>query len=181
MLIASIGLYFGFIDPTYKDALILKDKKSEFDTAIENSNKLSERRDILREKVNSFSADDLSRLDKLLPDYIDNVRLIMEIDRIALKHGMSLREVQLQGLNLSNNNNLGNTSPVIGTPPKDYDKVALSFSVPSTYSTFKQFVKEMEDNLRISDVESISFSVPQKVNGQDIYQFSVSLRTYWLK
>ncbi|MFA5841754.1 MAG: hypothetical protein WC835_02205 [Candidatus Paceibacterota bacterium] len=182
MLVASIGLYFGFIDPTYQDALVLKDKKAEFDTAMNNANQLSERRQALVDQVNKFPAEELVRLNKLLPDHVDNVRLIMEVDRIALKYGMSIRDVQLQGLNLLNNNNSGNTSTVLGTAPKDYDNVVLSFSVSSSYSTFKEFLSELEDNLRISDVESLSFSVPpQDTRGKDVYQYSLSIRTYWLK
>jgi hypothetical protein len=180
MLVASIGLYLGFVDPTYQAALLLEEKKAEFDTAMNNANQLSERRQALVEKVNSFSVDDLFRLSKLLPDHVDNVRLIMEVDRIALKYGMSLRNVQLQGLNLSNKNS-GNTSTVLGAAPKDYDDVVLSFSVTSSYSTFKGFLKELEDNLRITDVEGVSFVVPQGGDNKDSYQYSLSLRTYWLK
>ena len=69
----------------------------------------------------------------------------------------------------------------IGAVQKDYDGVVLSFSVLSTYPVFKQFLKEIEENLRIIDVENITFSVPRDSKGQDVYQFGVSLRTYWLK
>lgn len=181
MLVASVGLYFGFIDPTYQDALVLKEKKAEFDTAMNNANQLVVRREALNEKINAFPKADLDRMDKLLPDHVDNVKLIMEVDRIALKYGMSLREVQLQGLSLLDSKKPESISPVIGVPPKDYDNVSLSFSVVSSYPTFKQFLKELEDNLRISDVESVSFSVPRDARNPDIYQYALSLRTYWLK
>ncbi len=180
MLLASVGLYFGFIDPTYKEALALKDKKNEFDTAMNNANQLSERRKSLVDKINSFPAEDLGRLNKLLPDYVDNVRLIMEVDRIALKYGMSLRDVQIQGLNL-NKNSAAEASPVIGEASKDYGDVTLSFSVVSDYPIFKKFLGELENNLRISNVESLSFSVPQGAKSPDLYQYNLSIKTYWLK
>lgn len=184
MIIISIGLYFGFIDPTYKDAKILEAQKQEFDTAVNNANQLTEKRNELISKVNSFPADGVNRLNKLLPDYVDNVRLIMEVDRIALKYGVSIREVQAQGFGISaskDSSSSADFSGSIGSVPKDYDGATLSFSIFSDYPTFKQFIKDLEDNLRITDIERISFSVSQAAKSPDAYQFSVVLRTYWLK
>ena len=181
MIAASVGMYFGFIDPSYKETELLQEKKTELNSAINNANELTERRNELVTKINSFSADDKFRLDKLIPDHIDNVRLIMEIDRIALKYGMSLREVQVQGLNLDSGGGTLLPSGNIGDIPKDYDNVTLLFSVSSTYQTFKQFLKELEENLRITDIERVSFGVTQNTKLDNIHQFNVSLKTYWLK
>lgn len=182
MLLASVGLYFGLIDPTNKDIQALKEQKAEFDKAVDNANQLTERRNALVAKVNSFSLEDSQRLEKLVPDYVDSVRLIMETDRIALKYGMSLRDVQIAGLDTGKPGSASpETSGVIGGVPKDYDSVTMSFSVFTNYQTFKQFLKELEDNLRISDVGRIAFNVPSASKSQEVYQFNVSLKTYWLK
>ena len=181
MLIASIGLYVGFISPTYGEVEALKGKGNEFDSAVNNANKLTEKRNELVSKLNSMPADDLSRLNKLIPDNIDNVRLIMEIDRIAMKYGMSLREVRVEGISIPQGSKAVVQAGVIGGVAKDYDSVTLSFTVSSNYQAFKSFLNELENNLRITDVENISFSAPRGVTGSDIYRFGVSLKTYWLK
>ncbi len=183
MIIASIAMYFGFIDPTYKETQALQEKKNEFDTAVNNATKLNDRLEELVKEDSSFPAGEVDRLKKLLPDYVDNVRLIMEVDRMALKYGMSLREVNVEGLGVAQGSAsaMTDSTGTIGAVQKDYDGVVLSFSVLSTYPVFKQFLKEIEENLRIIDVENITFSVPRDSKGQDVYQFGVSLRTYWLK
>ena len=178
MIIASVGMYFGFIDPAYKDVQALQDQKQSFDAAVNNANQLTEKRNELVAKMNSFSADDMLRLSKLVPDYVDNVRLIMEVDRIALKYGMSLREVQVLGVSSAQ---IKASSGAIGVVSKDYDNVILSFSVSSTYPVFKKFLNELENNLRITDVDRVMFSISQNARADDVYSFSMSLRTYWLK
>ncbi len=181
MIAASVGLYFGFIDPTYKDIQSLQGKRNELNSAINNANQLTERRNNLVNTINSFSTEDVFRLNKLVPDHIDNVRLIMEIDRIALKYGMVLRDVRVSGLNLDGGGLSSLPSGNIGDTLVNYDKVALSFSVSSTYETFKQFLKELEDNLRITDIGKIFFNAPPDPKNSDTYQFNLSVTTYWLK
>ena len=183
MIIASVGLYVGFIDPTYAEIGSLKEKGDEFSSAVNNANKLTEKRNELVSKLNALPADDLARLNKLIPDNIDNVRLIMEIDRIALKYGMSLREVRVEGPSISaSQKSAGQASTVIGGISGNYDNITLSFAVSSTYQAFKGFMGELEKSLRVLDIESAAFSVQQAAaSGSDIYRFSVSLKTYWLK
>lgn len=178
MVAASVGIYFGFIDPAYKNIQVLKAQKKSFDAAVNNATQLTEKRDELVKKRNSFSTEDMSRLKNLVPDYVDSVRLIMEIDRIALKYGMSIRDVEVLGFTPAQS---VAASGIIGIAPKDYDKATLSFAVSSTYPVFKQFLVELENNLRITDVERLVFSVLQNVQAGDVYQFRVSLKTYWLK
>lgn len=180
MIASSIGLYFGFIDPTYNETQTLVAKSGALNAAVNNANQLTERRNKLVTQINSFPVDDMARLTKLIPDNIDNIRLIMEIDRIALKYGMSLRDVKVSGSGLSQNSGI-DSSGVIGIAAKDYDNVGLSFSVFSNYQTMKQFLGEIEYNLRITDIGKISFSTREGVKGPDIYQFNISLNTYWLK
>lgn len=186
MIAASIGIYFGFIDPTYNEAQALKEKNTALNVAVNNANQVTESRNKLVAKINSFPVDDMARLLKLLPDNIDNIRLIMEVDRIALKYGMSLRDVKVSGSGLPQDGGTLSSpaiasSGVIGGTPKDYDNVKLSFSVFSNYQTIKQFLGELEENLRITDIEKLSFSTRENTRGQDVYQFNVSLNTYWLK
>ena len=177
MILGSIGIYYGYIDPTYKSTRSLQIQKQQFDAAVNNANELTQKRKTLVAQVNSFSSDGMLRLSKLVPDYIDNVRLIMEINQIALKYGMSLREVHVGGVSAFQ----GSQTDIVGSGSKNYDSVTLSFSVLTTYSTFKQFLGELENNLRITDIEKIVFTIPSGPKSDEFYQFSVSLKTYSLK
>ena len=173
---ASLALYFGFIDPTYTDVKTLRNESQEYEEAINNALELSRTRNELVKKINEFSPDDMARLEKLLPDKIDNVRLIMEVDRIALRYGMSLREVKVETITRS-----GNSATAIGEDLSEYNTMLLSFSVISRYETFLMFLQDLEDSLRLLDVRSVNFQARESARGDAVYQFNVTLQTYWLK
>jgi len=169
ILIVSGMVFFGYIDSMYKN---IKEKKIEekmFSQALDNSKELQAIRDDLLVTYNSFSNEDLTRLGKLLPNNIDNVRLIRNIDGIAAKYGMSLSDVNL---NIDNVN--GDT---VGVEENKYGSVVLDFSVTAPYRVFLSFLADLEKSLRLVDVIKVEFSSADK----DFYEYNVSIKTYWLK
>ncbi|HQM18670.1 MAG TPA: hypothetical protein PLY98_00930, partial [Candidatus Paceibacterota bacterium] len=64
----------------------------------------------------------------------------------------------------------------------------MKFKVTGKYESFISFLKELEQNLRIVDVKSIDFKVPEaivssdgRVTENDIYDYTLKIETYWLK
>jgi len=169
-LIASGALFFMFIDPTYSDVKKLQQEKNLFDEALDNSKKLQQARDSLLSVYNSFSVSDLDRLEKMMPNAVDNVRLLRDIDGIALKHGMVMNNVAVSFVGASGNQQIGAQEEPIGM-------IDLSFTVSAPYRIFLNFMKDLEKSLRIIDVTNVSFSSSEK----DLYEYSVVIRTYWLK
>jgi len=83
LILASIGLFFGYIDGTYSDVKELRIEQADYDRALSNSKELQAERDKLLAKFNNIGTVDLDKLNKLLPDNIDNVRLVIDVDNIA--------------------------------------------------------------------------------------------------
>jgi len=169
-LIVSGALFFAFIDPTYSEIKKLQQEKNLFDEALDNSKKLQQARDELLSTYNSFSVSDLERLDKMLPNAVDNVRLVRDIDGIASKYGMKIKNVSISFVGNSGEQQIGADDEPVGM-------VDLSFTVTSPYRIFVNFLKDLEKSLRIIDVISVSFGAAEK----DFYEYNVSVRTYWLK
>lgn len=67
---------------------------ASYNEALNNSKALEAERDKLTQKYNSFDPENLSKLQKLLPDNVDNIRLILEIEKIASPYGMVLKNVK---------------------------------------------------------------------------------------
>lgn len=168
------GIFFGFINPTYTEVKVLQAEEAVYDNALTKSRELQSVRDQLLARYNTFSTTDLDRLEKLIPDNIDNVRLILDLDSIASGYGMHARNVSL-------NANASQASRVAGgqVGPGDarYDYMTLSFSVNGTYDTFLAFLADLESSLRLVDIDSISFSSTPT----GVYEYSVGIKTYWLK
>jgi len=70
---------------------------------------------------------------------------------------------------------------------RKYNAFPLGFTTEGDYDSFLLFLKDLEYNLRLIDVKSISFSVPQDtgkpIDGLDsnVYRYTVKVETYWLK
>ena len=192
-LIIAGGIFFIYIDPTYTHVKVLLAQESQYDEALSRAKELQGVRDQLLVRYNTFSQNDLTRLQKLLPDHVDNVRLILDLDSMASRYGMRVRNVSVDTGNSGAGQKTTRTAPAqgaiapgsplavssqqLGSTSQTYESVVLSFSVSGSYDTFRQYLGDLEKSLRIADVTGITF-VP---NETGIYDFTIRLKTYWLK
>jgi len=167
LLVASGVIFFGFVDPAYTKITELRAEEKLFNEALDNSAELQKIRDSLRDEYNTFSTSDLDKLKKLLPNNVDNVRLVRDLDGIASQYGMSLYNVNIEV------QEGGGIEPTA----KKFGSVNVVFTVRGSYDTFLAFLRDLEKSLRIVDIVSVSFTAAE----QDLYEYKVSLRTYWLK
>lgn len=184
----AIATFFVITSPLYEEVSALNAKANSFDEALNNSKALENERDKLTAKYNSISTENLDKIKKLLPDNIDNIRLILEIGQIASPYGMVLKNVKYQSSDdttpgAPDQGVLASSGVPVAT--KDYGTWNLEFSTAGTYNDFINFLHDLESNLRIVDISSISFSseVGTKANPSlpDIYTYNFKIKTYWLK
>jgi len=185
----ALAIFFLFTDSIYKEIKILRVETQSYNEALFNSKELQSRRDVLLEQYNNFSADNLQKIEKLLPDNIDNIRLIIEIQGIASQYGMGLQNVNysttVDETQKNQQNKFIETSDAsFETLNKDYGLFDLEFSTVGSYDNFLNFLADLDKNLRIVDILSVSFSSTELgllgVQG-DLYKYNFKIRTYWLK
>lgn len=184
----SVTIFLTFTSSLYKDISLLRAKVGSYDEALTNSVALEKARDALTQKNNSIDPENLLKLKKLLPDSVDNIRLILEIEKIGVPYGMALRDVKYD---TDKTSNIKPGTPVQGgaavqTISREYGVWTLGFSTTGTYANFSAFLKDLESNLRIVDIESITFT--SDVGGavlnpsfKDAYKYDFKIKTYWLK
>lgn len=172
MLILSGIVFFFYVNPKYDDIKVLRAEEEKFDVALNRSQELIAVRDALLAKFNGFSSNDVDRLEKLLPDNVDNVRLILDLDGIAAAHGISLQEVSVAQVTetVPDGDELGPSTSVIGS----FD---LDFSVTTRYDSFINFIRDIEDSLRVLDIQRINTTKSDVDNSS----YDVTIRTYWLQ
>lgn len=175
LIIASVGIFYGYINPNYRGENVpmniekLMQERKKYTEALNNSNDLISVRNSLVEKSNMIPADNLERLKKLLPDHVDNARLIIDIDGIASKHGLNIRNLEI-------GNDVGGQGE-LGPDNNPYGTITLKFNVIAPYDKFRTFVKDLEESLRIIDVVGISFNSTET----GYYDYGVTIKTYWIK
>jgi Tfp pilus assembly protein PilO len=172
----AVGLFFTFIDPTYKDIKSLEIRRQDNENMIKKAHELRAKREDLMNKYNSISLEDRNKLNKLLPETVDNVRLILDIDNIARNYGIVLRGISISGEIGENNQN----PQIVDRTGRKYGIITLSFSFNAPYETFKKFLRDLENSLRLVDVNSFTLSAGGQ-GSSDLYNYSLSLNTYWLR
>ncbi len=189
----AIAGFFMFAKPFYADITNLKNQVISYNEALNNSKALENARDELTKKYNSIDPENLAKIVKFLPDNVDNVRLILEIQNIASPYGMLIKDIKYD---TADKNNTQKLTPLqlsqqadIKQSSKDYGTWNLEFSTEGTYTNFLNFIKDLEKNLRIVDVSSIEFSSDLDTSkgkgaspaSSDSYKYAFKIKTYWLK
>ena len=176
LIILALGIYFTFTRTKLNDLSAIKEVNLQYQHALNNSERLVKVRDSVLKTYNDISADDRERLEKMLPDNVDNVRLIIDANGVAARHGLAIKNVKTSATNA----NITTPAPVgrgTASVPNSYDTVTLSFNVNTNYQTFIDFLKDLEASLRIMDISRITLNV----SDTGIYEYGVEIKTYWLK
>jgi Tfp pilus assembly protein PilO len=177
LIIISFGVFFAYVNPNYRgvdstnpSVKVLQEEHDQYQRALDNSSNLRAKRNSLQDTAENFNPDDIKRLNELLPDNVDNIKLVIDIKNIAQKNRLVLKNIKLD-------NDASADSKKIGTDTTKYGTVGVSFAVNSSYDNFQNFIRDLEKSLRLIDIVDLSVTS----NDTGLYDFSVGIKTYWLK
>jgi Tfp pilus assembly protein PilO len=187
IIIAIIG-FFMFVDPRYKEVKELQLEIEQNNKTLDLARELREKRDALRERYNQISNEERFELKKLLPDTVDNVRLIIDINNIAERYGIVIQDISVSATEESNDDVRIISSEfegIIDSAEIEYPDtskigvISFSFSTQAQYDVFLDFLKDLEEALRIVDIRSID--IVRGTEEDVFYEYRINLDTYWLK
>ncbi len=191
-IIISIILFFVIVNPMYGEVKQLRTDVKTYNTALSNSTELQKTRDSLIDVYKNVKTEDKERLSHFLPSTIGNIELILEIEKIANLHGMPIKNIKFDTKSLETTDTPTDNIVVAKADPSDYlpyGVFPMEFIIEGKYDTFLLFLKDLEHNLRLVDVKSISFDVAPSttsptggiVNNSGVYSYTLKVETYWLK
>ena len=179
IIAAAVGIAV-YAAPGYQGTKVLRDDVAELEQALQKAAELRAQREQLLTRYNAFTPDDLSKLEMMLPSYVDNVKLVsIDIEQLAADKGLILKDVSVQEAQDAVADPSLTLSP-LGT-------VLIDFSMLGSYADFTDFLNALEQSLRIIDVDSVEFSMQPRrakdgtVEVVDYYEFQVTIATYWLR
>lgn len=175
MIAAVIAGFALFVVPTYNDISALRAQAADYNQVLANAKALQQQRNKLVTKYNSFDPANLAKLGIMLPPNPENVQLILELNAAASQYGMVLQNVKIDTTDTSNQ---ATARPVAGQNP-DVGNLTITFSVSGPYNGFTNFIKTVERSLRTIDIKKISFTALDDKTQN--YQYTVAIKTYWLK
>lgn len=180
LIALSIGAFVFYIKPRYEATRDFKEQIAAYSSNLDTAEKLKTSREELIAKYNNIPKADLDNLKTLLPDSVDNIRLIIQIDTLAVRNGLStVRGVNYQVQDRTNAEAAQNQA--VSRNP--YDEFTLSFETSGQYQNFLSFLSDLEQNLRIVDVTKIEFAPngTSTSNPTSSMMYRMTLKTYWLK
>lgn len=179
LIAAAVGLFGTFTNATFQESKTLAAKVASYDDALNKAQELRARREELLSQYNTFSVENRQRLMRGLPDNVDNIRLIIDINNIAARHQLTLKDVELGDVSDSR---AGRSELAVGQSGDTVGSVQVSFIVSATYPDFLRFLQDLEHSLRLVDIEGIRFGDTAPDPGaQGRGDYTVTIRTYWLR
>ncbi|MDE2037744.1 MAG: hypothetical protein KGI69_00770 [Patescibacteria group bacterium] len=187
LVVLAVGVYFTVTSGMIADAGTVKSVNDQYSSALANAARLIAVRDQVLQQYNNISPTDQARLDKMIPSTVDNIRLIIDLSNVALRHGFSLQNAKAtvagsQGgaaaaaaPTAAQPSSAGSSPLSISTPT--LDTVTVSFGATATYDQFISFLQDLEADLRIIDLTHLTMTS----SDTGVYSFQVQFQTYWLR
>jgi hypothetical protein len=180
VVILAIGLFFGYIKPTWDGEIATtRSEIDSYDSALAASQRFTTKEAALEQERDALPPDQLARLNTFLPDSVDNIQLILDLNALAQRSGMTLSNFTTSAApNLPDSTTSTSTvsAAALGVASTPVDYLTLSVNATGTYSSFRKFLSGVEGSLRPLDVTALS------VNDSDtgVYTYQVTLKFYWL-
>lgn len=188
LIVLAVGAYLTFTRARLADIKAVQAVNDQYVSAIASADQLIKVRDSVLKDYNALKDEDRERLDMMLPNTVDNIRLIIDLNSVALRHGFSLRNIKAVASSVANKSatpvpqpqdtSRGQDKAGVSIPTPVLDTVTVSFSVTAPYQQFIDLLRDLEANLRVMDVTRLSVVAGQAPGS---YDFNVELKTYWLR
>ena len=180
-IVAGALIAIFLVLPIKAEVDSLKVKKSEVGSTEAQAKEYATLGQDVVGRFQSIDPAQVERLKKMVPDSIDNIRFINDVNGLTKKTGMKLKKVDynVQGLKGAD---AKNTEKVVSATNSLYGSYHVSFVVSGTYKQFVEFLGLLENSLRLVDITDVTFtSISQTENKVEMYDFSVKAQSYWLK
>jgi len=186
MIIGAIGLFIGYTQPTYDTAIIPAQASiTDVDTALVAAQRFKEKEVELARQQAAIDPTQLARVSAFLPDSVDNVQLIVDLNSLAARSGIQLSDFDIaagtEAAATAGTLNApvalaGSPTTVLGSG-ESVESLQLSVSATGTYAAFRTFLDGVEKSLRPLDV--VELEVQDSATG--VYTYKITFRLYWLR
>jgi len=174
-LLFAVVTFFAYINPLWNGSIAeTKVAIAQDDKALASAKEYKDRQEELRGIRDAIDPAALERLNKFLPDSVDNVGLILDLNALAARSGLALSSI-----NVSEDGN-GMTSSSGGLSSADVNPVGsidLTISAVGTYAAFQTFLQGVERSQRLLDVRDLTVTG----SSSGLYNYKMSVRIYWLR
>ncbi len=155
LVIAAVALFLGYIQPTYTGSIAtFSAENTSLDVALKAAQEFKEKEVALTRERSTIPADQLARLESSLPDSVDNVQLIVDLNSLAARSGVQLSQFNISGGETTGGDTAVAAADAALTNGESTDSLEISVSATGTY-------------------------VQDSATG--VYTYDMTFRLYWLR
>lgn len=173
LILIAFGLFFGYVNPTYTQSVLpLRAEIAGYDSALAASKEFKEKESELEAQKAALDPEDENRIEAFLPDSVDNVQLILDLNSLASRSGISLSNFDTKTVAPDQG---GDHLPL--SSDSTVDSLDITVSGIGTYQSFKTFLTAAEQSLRPLDLTDLTV----EVSPTGVYTYDMTFRIYWLR
>lgn len=181
---AALAIFFLYVNPSWTGSIAkAKNAIAADNQALLAAQQYSAQQNQLAAARDAIDPANLKALSTFLPDSVDNVGLILDLNALAARSGLSVSNIDVVTHSSASSASTGsNASAMVpGTlpagNPNPVNSVDLSLSAVSTFSAFQDFLIGIEKSARLLDISDLV------VKGSDtgVYTYQMTVRLYWLR
>ncbi len=170
--------YFLFIKPKYNETMLaIQSNISQQQKLYNEQKKKLESLKTISGLYNKISPSDLKKFNNVLPNDYVKESLFGELEEIISQSGLVIDSISInkEGDDVKKDAKQENKDSVASGVPDKVSEINMEIALSAVnYSSFKNFLKVLENNLRLFDVKGLSF-LP------DSNSANLSLTTYYYK
>lgn len=194
VIILSLGFSFFYVTPEYAITQKRSVDITTLDRTLKDAGEIQSLINQTETTLNSINPVELSRFAVFLPETTDTLRLANNIQHVGIAHGITIEQLKVddtskkgQSADLSGVQGVAaDVSTKTSTP--QYTTVKTTFSMTTSDEAFRAFLADLEKNLGIMNVTTLTFTpVTDAASGKIArsaapqYKYSVAIETYALK
>lgn len=188
LLLGTGAVGFFYARPAWQEFQVLQKKLERLEQLSAELDDLIANKDALFEKIGSISKADLKKIDAIVPKGPKAADFLVSLEAIALKNSVILKEVSLQthvvtagaGIAASSGEPRP-TGRTALTPAQNQGLQQLTYllTVSAPYEKLKDFLKDLEKNLRLTDIKLMSLNVDVLKSATDMFEAEMTVVTYY--
>ncbi len=189
VFLIAIGIFFTYTYPTYNDKVrVIQAELRGAENALAAADRFKQKEAELVARFEQISDTDKERLSIFLPDGVDNVQLILDINALATRTGVEIggfetieigkeEEGAPTVVSSSGAGTQGTLTPFESFSSERIGTLEITLQAEGTYSSFRAFLFGLEQSLRIMDITNLSVTATET----GVYSYDITIHTYWLK
>lgn len=177
-IVIALVIFFFYSKPMFAEMRVLQEQTAQYSDAVKKAQDLNTELSDKLKKKRSYDTESINRLNALVPESINEVKVLTDLSEIARSHNMLFGNI-----NVTNSDNEKSDStvpdPSVSTGDVSYENITntgIAFSLIGTYDQFKSFLSDIERSLVLMEVTGITFTTGEG----DLQQYEVSIQLFAL-